>query len=752
MSEIDKTSTGQESAAHAVNRFITTHQSFLGPDPEIMRSHHLAPRSRREEEILSRPVDANLHAEIRSILSAAVDEAFDVAEFTVASPGAQCGDMSTAVFTAAGDSTVTSTFGVIGFAVSLHYPIRYIRKYLENDPSVGLRPGDAFVINDNHFGGLHSPDQHLFMPVFWKEELIAWTCCAMHEGENGAKMPGGMGPDAETKWDEGFLGSPIRIVENYQFRTDLVTLLQNNSRDPFGMLMDLKARFACCRRLERRVLELVERYEVDQVIGFLRANVEYMRDEAASRLREMPDGTVRVTMYSDTLRENALIKYNFAFIKKGDRMTVDCRGSSPQIANRPINSLIQSQTLGIVMTVILHIWPDLPQGQALLDNFDLITDPLTVVDCDNEVPTCLCMQALFKIMTATEIGLPKFTYGLPTEYRYGKVHGGWYNQPASIIYGGINQHLNMVGNICADLNGMAGGAKCDEDGEHSIAPSFAAFVDVGESEQTEENLPFVYAISKRLWPDNIGFGKYRSGCGYQYGLMRYGDQPFGFQTFTGGSFYPTTLGLFGGYACPVYLVARIRGKNLFEEWKTRPHLFQTSIEYLMNEQPFADAKYSTHSMSVPFEFYSEGELFMVSQGAGGGYGDVLEREPSLVLKDFEENLISLRTAREIYHVVLDPITKSVDPSATAEARSAERQARKRRGMTWDDFHSRKVKPEPPANTNFFGNWNGSQELYAGPYGKGLPGQLPPIYIADPKDLELQDLRARVAALEAAREG
>lgn len=41
---------------------------------------------------------------------------------------------------------------------------------------------------------------------------------------------------------------------------------------------------------------------------------------------------------------------------------------------------------------------------------------------------------------------------------------------------------------------------------------------------------------------------------------------------------------------------------------------------------------------------------MMCQGTGGGYGDVLQRDPALVIKDLEESLISDETAREIYHV------------------------------------------------------------------------------------------------------
>ena len=738
--------TTQKSAERViVDKFLSENIAFLGPDPEIQRNHCVAPRTEREEDILNAGIDTHKMAEIRASLQAALDEAFDVAEMTVATPAAQCGDMSVAYFTASGDLALCSNRGVAGFSISLHYTIRFILKYFKDDPTVGISRGDGFLINDCHYGGIHSPDQHLFMPLFDGSELVAWSVCAMHEGEIGAKVPGGMGPTCESIWDEGFRGSPIKIVENYKLKTDLVTLVQNNSREPQIMLADLKARLSACERLEKRFRRQIEEHGTDYGIGFLRGSVEYMQQEARRRIEALPDGTMRQTLYVDgTMREPALLRCNYNFTIKGDRVIVDMRGSSPELYNRPVNSLLSSQSVGMTVALAQFIWPDLPASQAVLDCFEFETDPNSIVDASNEVPVSLCMQPLFKALTAIELAFSKFYYGAST--RYSKTKAAWFNQPQTIIYGGINQHFDSVGNMCGELNGMAGGAKFDDDGEHSLAPVFGAMTDLGESEETEEGLPFIYAISKRLWADNTGFGKFRSGAAYHFGLMRFGDSPFGFQGFTTGSTFPSTLGLWGGYACPTYAVCRIRGKNLFEDIKANPELFKADMFELMNEQPFEGATYLTDDSAVGFDFYREGELFMMSQGAGGGYGDVLERDPERVMKDIEEGIASLETARDLYKVVFDAHSLVVDQAATDSARAKEREDRLSRGLDWGEFIERYVTAEPPTHVPFFGAWNGSEELYAGQFGKFLPGQVPPLMFQDPVEVENAKLKAEIVEL------
>ena len=104
--------------------------------------------------------------------------------------------------------------------------------------------------------------------------------------------------------------------------------------------------------------------------------------------------------------------------------------------------------------------------------------------------------------------------------------------------------------------------------------------------------------------------------------------------------------------------------NVFEEMKDHRDLMRYTIEEIMNEQPFKGAKYSTHHMGLQLEFAQPGELYMITQGSGGGYGDVLEREPEAVAREYLDDLISMNTVTNIYHVILDAESGAVDTAAT----------------------------------------------------------------------------------------
>jgi acetone carboxylase alpha subunit len=176
----------------------------------------------------------------------------------------------------------------------------------------------------------------------------------------------------------------------------------------------------------------------------------------------------------------------------------------------------------------------------------------------------------------------------------------------------------------------------------------------------------------------------------------------------------------------------------------------------MNDRPFPAARYSTHHMGMGFELADEGEVYMISQGSGGGYGDVLDREPESVLADVEAGYLSHVTAREIYFVVYDEQSLAVDAEATQWARDAERAARKARGVPYAEFVDSWVTTEPPGNLPYYGSWgDDSSVIHAtawtthGPVRVAGPmHQLPQIFLPDPNVLALAGQQARIVELEA----
>ena len=740
-----------------VDRFLAQTTLFLGPDPAIMTDHRMAPRTAEEERLLAGPIDANALDRVRKRIVAGLDEAFEMMEQTGAAPGAKWGDLTSAVYSTSGDLIHISTGGVLAFASVLHYPVRFINKYWANDPTVGVRDGDAFIHNDSRYGNIHGADQCMILPVFYQGELVAWVATIIHEGEDGAKEPGGMPSSSESAYDDGLRMSPFRIVENGEIRRDLLTFLQNSNREPKLTFQDLKVKLYAALRVKERLLTLIDEVGKDAFTVSLRKSLEDIEAEARRRIRELPDGTYRVNFFSDsTLRENVLLKYPCAITVKDDQLTIDWRGAAPQIMNRAFNATLGTAKCGFSQALLGFLWPDLPRGISVMNPTDVLVDPGSCIDPAYDAPMGQSLQGAFKTFGVTQALFAKMQYSCPE--KYSSVIAPWFNQINTFLFGGITQHGDFVGNVCADLNGMGGGARAHRDGENSMAPIFAAMADIGEQEIIEEDVPFVQLTSKKIKRDNQAFGKYRGGMGYEMAVTAKGTQMWGFATVSSGSKFPAVPGLFGGYGCPTYPLAKIKGVNVLDYLRDDPSLWSFDFETLMNDQPFPNARYSTHHMGMGFELVDEGEVYMISQGSGGGYGDVLERDPEAVVADVEAGYLSHETAREIYFVVYDEENLAVDATATEQARAAERNARKARGVPFAEFVKGWVTDEPPAHLPYYGSWgpdNSTVHATAwtthGPVRVAAPNsQLPQIFLPDPNVLAILGLQARVAELEAER--
>jgi hypothetical protein len=94
-----------------------------------------------------------------------------------------------------------------------------------------------------------------------------------------------------------------------------------------------------------------------------------------------------------------------------------------------------------------------------------------------------------------------------------------------------------------------------------------------------------------------------------------------------------------------------------------------------------------------------------SMGGGGGYGDVIEREPEAVLKDLHDGMISEDVAREVYRVIVDARTGLIDAAATEAARAALRRERLKKAKPFDAFVKDWRRRKPPKRViRHYGAW------------------------------------------------
>ena len=100
-----------------------------------------------------------------------------------------------------------------------------------------------------------------------------------------------------------------------------------------------------------------------------------------------------------------------------------------------------------------------------------------------------------------------------------------------------------------------------------------------------------------------------------------------------------------------------------------------------------------------------GDIVVHMNAGGAGYGDVLLREPDSVVEDVRNEIVSHWAAENVFKVVYDREKLIVDYERTEQERQKEREQRKERGKSYDEFEKEWLKRRPPEQAiKYFGSW------------------------------------------------
>jgi acetophenone carboxylase len=669
-----------------------------GCDPELI-SHGLEPVTELERRGMERvtAVDVEL---LTHKLSAVVEEARDVYMSLSISEGIITGDMNCGLFTASGDPVVVGT-GIYFHTLLNNAQLKYINKYYQPDPSVGLRDGDIYFFNDELAGGVHNMDMFTAMPIFWQGELVAWAECGGHQGETGSITPGGFAPTAKSRYDEGLHIPCMRIGENFVLRRDVLDFMTGAVRNSFVFEADLRSRVATMMRIRERFLREVERRGAEYVVGGMRKILIDGERNARARLREINDGIFRSVLFNDDHGTFfGLTRVPLTIIKEGEELIVLVQGVSPECKTGPFNSSWHLTRAATAVYLFSYFFRGLmPANAGLLEPVKYYVEGPTLMNSSAELAHGLANQVCAFATQNLYIAGAKMLFDSPHREAVQAPQSRNYSLP---IFSGVNRRGYLSMNYTGAANAGGGGARYDMDGENALGFYWGPWTDAGEIEEQDDRMAQL-ALARKLDKNFHGFGKFRGGTPLLEVSTFCGHDGCSMSSWGSCDKLSFNFGLFGGYAGPPNPRFVIRDTDLLEQIKAGKSLELGQYDLLTDRS--IKGRYILTSSSKDAETFKEGDLVIHSVGAGGGYGDVLDREPDLVLRDLEEELITSDVAERVYGVAIDPDTKLIDKVRTKDLRQAIRNERTAKGRPFDEFIDEWLKLKPdPSILEHYGHW------------------------------------------------
>ncbi|HET9286530.1 MAG TPA: hydantoinase B/oxoprolinase family protein [Gaiella sp.] len=580
---------------------------------------------------------------IRHKLYSVMDEAIIALENVSGSPITNEGhDLMASLYKADGGLMVGGV-GFLHHLTSAAQAVKHILQTYSDDP--GIDEDDVYFLNDSYTAALHPPDVYLISPIHFQGRLTGFAANFVHVTDIGAIDPGGFSPSARDNYQEGFQSKGLKLVEGGRMRRDVLDTFLNMVRDPGMTQLDLKSQLAANHVAKQRMLELYEDYDVDVVETVSEELIRQSEQLVRNRLSELPDGEWRVREYIDMPGANA--KVELTATKEGDTLTYDFTGSSPQV-ELGVNCSYWATWGGLFAPIFPLLAWDVTWNEGVTRPIRLIAPEGTIVNCIRPAPISIATVGTIQIVNNLSTLVLSKLFGASERYAH-RSTAVWHGSHAHVETHGFTAEGEFFVAPLTDTFCGAAGARAFADGVDMGGEIPNIVSRWANAESQELNTPIRY-LFRRAVPDSGGPGKYRGGVCHEYAFTPNGANEVGLVLFGKGTRAPMSLGIFGGYpGCNV-------GYTTFRQ--ANVHELPDRLEELRGSEQF-DQFWGTLELH-------DGDVQYVRFMGGGGYGDPLDREPELVLRDVLAGLVTDGPARDIYGVVV--AAGSVDGDATRARR------------------------------------------------------------------------------------
>ena len=368
----------------------------------------------------------------------------------------------------------------------------------------GFEPGDVIITNHQAVAGQHLNNIVIYMPYFYRGELLMFAMVRAHWIDVGGTSTGfGAGPQVADPWLEGMQLDQLKIYRKGVLDETLYRVIKDNIRFPKSSLGDMKSQMAACRLAARRMDELFDKYGRDTILAAIVRIFDETEQKCRNVVAQLPDGIYEASasIDDDGVRKGERVPIHAKVTVKGSSMTIDLSACSAErkaginsrtlagarVAYKALTGPLDPVNEGSFRALDVII----PEGNIMMARF-----PAPMAGWSAIVPTVVdCIVAALA----------------PGNARPG---AGRSSRPPR-RRGGVFRHASRRPArrfVVQSLEGGGWGGRPYEDGESGTVSVCQGDVRNGSIEGIELKCP-VLVESRALRADSCGAGKYRGGLG-----------------------------------------------------------------------------------------------------------------------------------------------------------------------------------------------------------------------------------------------
>lgn len=547
-----------------------------------------------------------------------------------------------------------------------------VRNTIEEYGVARLAPGDVIIANDPYRTGTHVNDMLFIRPVFHGGALSGFVNLKAHQLDMGGSVPGGFSTTKTSVYENGIVLSPRALMRARAPVAETWSLIFDNVR--FGMLLrrDMQTIVACLDLGERLLVESMDRYGREAVLGAMRYVCDADAERMTDALAALPDGDWSGDALLDCDGQDDTEEYPVCCTirKRGARIEVDMSGTARQARTSINGTYLDTKTMvGIALKFLLD-----PDGAFTSGCYR----PIDIVIPDGAILSALPPDGVvFAYGESTNALLAAMFSALSEPLGPGSVGGDTGAPNLHSAFGADPDASPWVSiGVAGGENGPWGGSSAGDGDSFSIfmsANTLARSIEASEAES-----PLVIMRVEYV-PDSAGPGRHRGGASVLKDTLW--RAPATHNLFTLRFKKPTGIGVYGGrdgVTGGVWMWPAQEGRPLQIGADTWTDAVGISGRI--------DPATGRPSPTAPWVYFGRQKVWATDPGAsfrymtngGGGWGDPFARDPVRVLRDVCDEYVTIEGAAREYGVVVigdpqrDPEGLKVDDEATARLREARR--------------------------------------------------------------------------------
>ena len=509
-----------------------------------------------------------------------------------------------------------------------------------------IEPGDILLTNEPEIMGSHLNHMIFSLPVFHDSKLMAFASSMGHWADVG----GVLGGSTRDLYSEGLQMPFVKIFKRGVQDPELTAIIRANCRVPERAMGDFRAQVAAIRTGERRLT----RYGNAAFDESIRRIYDQSERLARASVGAMPDGVYEADSFMDDdgVTFGKHIPLHVRLEVRGDELTVDLSGVSPQVAGYFNSGPSAGRSAAEVAFKMLTSPLVLPINHGSFRPVKIVLPPGRVVSASKPAAVRMWMTIP---MTLVDTILKAMSQPCPE-----RVWAGSHDDLASgQTYAYIDPRTGFLLPSRGNDVGLAGGgfgAVSDADGQCATVCLNDGDTHNSPVEAGEAKAPFM-VHQRSLRQDSGGPGRFRGGLGVVQEVETLVPAMFQSQI---ERTQCAPWGLLGGCDGLANKVELMQGEQ--------------------QRQEFPNGK-------VPPTRLEAGDQYAILTGGGGGFWNPFERDPAAVLQDVRNGYVSVEAALRDYGVIIhqrSPRLFELD-EATTEALRAQR-------SPLDDVQSTRANP------------------------------------------------------------